>query len=170
MKGSLHVAHRRLSLFVTNDLEPYFNNRVRPFVNGFIKPVLNTIAEHIYQDFQNILHWTGSTDSLHSILVTLESSFGVAVTSWTHTQISSLSRFWTYILLLSVLSFLILALRLLFAQIWRRVYAIVIAFKGVIARLWGWIWWIAVVGVVIGVSWRIVVVKGEEHFGDIDDL
>ena len=172
-----HVAHRRLSLFVNNDLEPCFNNRIRPFLNAYIKPAVNILAEHMARDFQNIMYWTGSTDSLNSILVTLEStalySFGVAVTGWTYTRMAEIGRFWTCILLILVMSCLILGLRLLFKQIRRGVargYAIVTEFKSLLARGWGWVWSIVIVGVVIGVSWRIVVVKGEQHFGNIDDL
>ena len=173
----LHVVHRRLSLLINNDLEPCFNNRLRPFVNGYIKPVGNILAGHICQDVQNIIQWTGNTESLNSILATLERSawysFSVAVTRWTYMRIAEVGRFWTCVLLVLVMAVSILGLRLLFRQIWRggaRVYAVVVEFKGLMARVWGWVWWIAVVGVVIGVSWSIVVVKGEQHFGNIDDL
>lgn len=176
----LHVTHSHLSLFINTDLKPCVNNRIRPFVNGYIKPAVNVLAEHIWRDLHTIIQWTASTESLDSILVSLEGtalhSFGVAVTRWTNGRRADVGRFWTFwtcVLLISFVSVLILILWLLFTQIWRgvaRVYAIVIEPKSLIARVWGWVWRIAIVGVIAGISWRIVVVKGEQHFGNIDDL
>ena len=173
----LHVIHSHLSLFINTDLKPCVNNRIRPFVNGYIKPAVNVLAEYIWQDLQTIIQWTGSTEFLDSIVVSLEGtalhSFGVAVTRWTNARMADGGRFWTCVLLISFVSALILVLWLLFTQMWRgvaRVYAIVIESKSLIARVWGWVWRMAVVGVIAGISWRIVVVKGEEHFGNIDDL
>ena len=173
----LHVAHRRVSLFIDNDLGPCFNDRIRPFFNGYITPVVTILAEHIWRDIQNIVHWTGSTESFNSILANLERtalySFSVAVTGWTYMRIAEIGRFWTCVLLVFVMYVLILGLRLLFKQIWRgvsRVNAVVVGLKSLVASVWEWIWWVAVVGLVVEALWRIVVVKGAQHFGNIDDL
>ena len=170
MKAFLHITHHHLSLFITNDLQPYLNNHIKPVITTYINPILTTLTNHIHQDILNILHYTSPTPLKN----TTSSTSSIAIPSQTNIQTTDLPHFWTYILLLPITAIVILASQLLSTQLWRGAarmyYTLTLTFKGIIARVWRWALWLAVVGVGIGVAWRIVIVKGEEHFGDIDNL
>ena len=173
----LQFMYRHLTKFVNNDLKPFIDNRIRPFVNDHLKPNGKMLAEQICRVPQNVTQRISITEHLYAILVSLEKTtiygFCARLNELPNTLIAHVGHFWAYVLILLTAYALVLASRKIGRGV-LRAYAIVKAFNACAVRVWRrWRWVVCTVlvfwAILAGLR-HIIIVKGEEHFGNKDEF